>query len=609
MSPAADPLTHRRLAQATWIFVDLGVLLRVARYLMDYPLWWDEAFLAVNFIRRDYRDMLLPLDYNQVCPVLFLWIELAVVRLVGFSAWSLRLFPLVCAVLGVVVFRHAAGRVVRGLPLLLAVAIFAVSFHPIRHAADVKPYATDLLVGLVLLALVFEWRRTPDRSVWLWVLAAVGPLALALSHPAVFVAGGVVVGLLPAVAQARRRHVWLAYALFVANTALTFALLYAVFTRAQSSATLGAMQAQWTAAFPPLGDPLALLRWMASVHTGGMFAYPCGGERGASSLTTFLFVVGSAVLWRQGRRTVVLSCLAPFGVALAAAALRRYPYGGVAHGSPARVMQYLVPGICLLAGVGASAILARIADRRLRHAGLGAGLVALAGIGIVPLVLESSHPYRSVHAQRARQFARRFWPEFTAGAVPVCLLWDLGLRRWDSRNLNVAVYLCNQQIYSPPRRRGEAPQWRAVSAARPLRCVLPLAEPDEPAVAAWLDAVKTAHDLREHRRLLVNMAEPEAPPRIEPYHVFEFVPRSGRISGRRDGVEKGRDPVEQLAAADVEDVGMPRAGDLDERSGGREGDGEALGVGRGNEGITGAVDDQGRHHHPGSQVKRARAGQ
>ena len=45
----------RRLAQATWAFVGLGVLLRIARYLMDYPLWWDEAFLAVNFIRRDYR--------------------------------------------------------------------------------------------------------------------------------------------------------------------------------------------------------------------------------------------------------------------------------------------------------------------------------------------------------------------------------------------------------------------------------------------------------------------------------------------------------------------------------------------------------------------------
>ena len=183
MSPGSDPLTDDRrpldttppgaaalwterwLERATWAFVGLGVLLRVVRYLMDYPLWWDEAFLAVNFIRRGYLDLLRPLDYSQVCPILFLWIELTVVKLAGFSEWSLRLFPLACAGASVVVFRHVAGRVVRGVPLLLAVGIFAVSFHPIRHAADVKPYASDLLVALVLLVPVFAWlaRPGPDR--------------------------------------------------------------------------------------------------------------------------------------------------------------------------------------------------------------------------------------------------------------------------------------------------------------------------------------------------------------------------------------------------------------------------------------------------------------
>src|SRR5262245_47731940 len=99
------PWSDRRLEQATWFFVALGILLRVARYLLDYPLWWDEAFLAVNFIRRDYLDLLLrPLDYNQVCPILFLWGELTVVKLLGFSEWSLRLLPLASAVGSVVLF-------------------------------------------------------------------------------------------------------------------------------------------------------------------------------------------------------------------------------------------------------------------------------------------------------------------------------------------------------------------------------------------------------------------------------------------------------------------------------------------------------------------------
>ena len=48
----------RWLTQATWAFVALGVMLRIARYPMNYPLWWDEAFVAVNFLRRDYFDLL-----------------------------------------------------------------------------------------------------------------------------------------------------------------------------------------------------------------------------------------------------------------------------------------------------------------------------------------------------------------------------------------------------------------------------------------------------------------------------------------------------------------------------------------------------------------------
>ncbi len=111
------PTNHgRRLDRAVWGFVALGVALRLARYAMDYPLWWDESFVAVNLLRRGFLDLLRPLDYGQVCPVLFLWAELAVVRLLGFNEWTLRLFPLLCAVASVPLFAFAAGRVLPGVP-------------------------------------------------------------------------------------------------------------------------------------------------------------------------------------------------------------------------------------------------------------------------------------------------------------------------------------------------------------------------------------------------------------------------------------------------------------------------------------------------------------
>ena len=60
--------------------------------------------------------------------------------------------------------------------------------------------------------------------------------------------------------------------------------------------------------------------------------------------------------------------------------------------------------------------------------------------------------------------------------TPVCLRWDLGIGEWDSTNLNVAVYLCNQMIYSPHRRHPQEQGLQPISASRPLRCVSPLAD-------------------------------------------------------------------------------------------------------------------------------------
>ena len=531
-----------RAGRAALAFVGLGVLLRVARYALDFPLWWDEAFVAVNLLRRDYAGLLRPLDYGQVCPLLFLWVERAAVGICGFSGWSLRAFPLACAIAGVVLFRHAAGRVLAGLPLLMATAIFAVAYHPIQHAADVKPYASDLLAALALTAIALEWLRRPDRVGWLWGLAAAGPVAVALSHPSAFVAGGVGLALAgPAWKAGWRARVALAG--FGAAAAGTFAALYLIFTRAQARATLPAMGADWSGSFPPLDSPITLGRWLVRVHSGSMLAYPAGGEGGGSLATLAMVALGAVVLWRSRRRTALGLCLLPMGMALIAAALHRYPYGGSANGASARVMQYAAPGICLLAGLGGATLLDSFRRPRARSFSIGAALLGLVAVGLVPAARDVIHPYRAVPAQRAREFARRFWPEVGRGAEVACLRWDFGVGGGDSIHLGRPVALCNQAIYSPGRRAG-GPRWGAISADHPLRCVLCDARPaDGPAVASWLGGMTTRFDLRDRKVLVIDLAEPGARPRPERYEIFEFAPRRDPGPGPLSGPTASAAPV------------------------------------------------------------------
>ena len=44
-----------RIGRATWWLVALGVALRIGRYAMHYPLWWDEAFLAARRLIDDVK--------------------------------------------------------------------------------------------------------------------------------------------------------------------------------------------------------------------------------------------------------------------------------------------------------------------------------------------------------------------------------------------------------------------------------------------------------------------------------------------------------------------------------------------------------------------------
>ncbi len=51
--------------------------LRLARYLWRDSLWGDEAMLAGSIVGRSFRALVPPLDYGQLAPVPFLWLERA----------------------------------------------------------------------------------------------------------------------------------------------------------------------------------------------------------------------------------------------------------------------------------------------------------------------------------------------------------------------------------------------------------------------------------------------------------------------------------------------------------------------------------------------------
>lgn len=515
------------------LFVVLGVLARVARYYLCFPLWDDESFLCVNFIDRGYADLLRPLDYHQVAPVLFLWIERAAVQLLGYSEYSLRLFAFACSLSSVFLFRRVAERLLSGPALIFAVAIFAVSYPGIRYAAEAKPYGSDMFVSLVMLSLVVDWLQRSEVS-RLWWLTVLMPVALGVSYPAVFAGGGLslVVGW-KLWREGGSRNNWLAWMAWNLTLVASFAFWFWFAGRTQSGAEGGFMGDFWRLHFPPIREPWKLPFWMLWTHASDFLAYPLGGPNWASSLTLMFCFLG---LWHlfQKRQFVLLGLLfGPQSLHFFAAALQRYPYGG--H---VKFSQYLAPMICCLIAVGVARCLEWWTRRghSMRRA-FAFDCAVLAAIGCGVICRDAAVPYKTRSDYRARAFAQAFWFGAQSTEEVICLKSDLGLDFVPEQHRELswsAQYRCNRAI-EVSRGHLTPADLSSVTKDHPLRCVIyrdARFELDQKLLDRWLADMQVDYELVAHEslpfpRYAKNDTRLVA---VEYIDSYKFVPRTGSLT-------------------------------------------------------------------------------
>ncbi len=564
-------------AQRRWLLalMVVGVVLRLTRYLLRFPLWEDEAMLSANLLDRGYGGLLQPLHYCQVAPTLFLWGQLTLVKLLGFNEYTLRLIPFVCGLGSLLLFRHVAGRMLQGTALVLSVGLFAVAYPMTRYAAEAKPYGCDLLLALAMLALTIEWLRQPHQTRWLWYLAGlVGP-AVGYSFPAIFMAGGVSLviawvmianthrphplSLSGVPAQRVRARGALAWIVYNVILVASFAAVLIVSKHAVGETNQQTMEeTHWANTFPPVGQPLKLPLWLLETHAGAMLGYPVGGPNWGSSFSLLCVIAGVAALVRRRQWLLLGLLLAPLGLNFVAAVLHRFPYGG--H---ARMTLFLAPAFCTLIAVGLtvglawleghrrrvpslvvphgtmSATAVRLTSRAWKWNGCTIVLALLALLGAGSWLRDVTQPYKSGTTLRAREFAQWFWFEMAHQSELVSCETDLKTDLSPGK-LNCgwsSLYFCNQRIYSPRHARGAKPDLDHVSVERPLRCVLyrsPKEEqespsPDPQTRQRWLEKMQADYDLVAHDTYPFAAYDKSDRRQISDDYVevFKFVPKGG----------------------------------------------------------------------------------
>jgi hypothetical protein len=440
-SSSTDDPSQLRLGRWFAGFIAVGIFLRLALLLIALPIWGDQAALGLSIVDRSYSQLLGPLDNQQVAPIGFLWSQRAIYQLLGMSEIVMHLLPALAGIAALALFAFWARSLTTLPAATIAVGCLAVTSILIRESAELKPYSCDLLATLLLISPATRYILRKQYR-WLICLILAAPVALVMSFPAIFTAGGVGLALAVVALAALRRGSWgpaVLVAIFAFVVTGAFRLLLWPVAAAQYQQTSAFMRAYWSDSFPP-ANPAKFLLWFLQIHSGSMFAYPFEASDPPWCAPVFvLFVVGLLSWFFEKRWALLGLLLAPFGLTLIAAAMRRYPYGGAA-----RIAQHLAPAIVLFIGIGTAKIIDRMsATPRWRIAATQFVFVTLLIVGAIGLMTELFFPSGARQAQiDTRQFVRSRWSGSAADPAVVALVPDAALpleMRWYLRERNAGI--------------------------------------------------------------------------------------------------------------------------------------------------------------------------
>jgi len=367
--------------------VVLGVALRVWAYAAPTSFWLDEILLARSIVELPAQRLLTqPLQLDQVAPRGFLLVEKIAVIGLGHSELALRLFPFLCGVAGVFLFRRLAERLLDGLGASLALALFAVGIPFIWHGAEVKQYELDATITILLMLLALDLEEHGASTTRLVLVGLAGFALSWFSQPSALVMGGLGVALAVQWLTSHDRSTGRALLITMPMWALGCVVAVVAGRQSMTPSTRAFMHDFWQQGFLPLPlKSLADLRWFWD-QAMSVFTDPTLLRYRWPGIYLVVAALGLVASWRA-RRNVALLLLGPIVLALAAAVAHQYPFRG-------RLMFYLIPNLLLAIAAGAEWT-RRLANRL--HPNLGGVLVLGLLAPPVAALAEPPPPYDIEH--------------------------------------------------------------------------------------------------------------------------------------------------------------------------------------------------------------------
>ena len=386
-----------------WLIALAGAVFRVRSWLHWRSLWLDEIYLAHSVVTRDLRGLLLrPLDYWQAAPAGFLVLQRWCVDLFGAGERSLRLASLLASLASLPLFFALARKLLSLRGTLLAMVLFSCLAPLVYYAQEAKQYSLDVFFSIAILysaTLVWGDPKSVKKRL---TFAIIGAPGIFFSICSIFVlAGAAVVLIVGRIVQTKRVSAALPMALALLVWVALEVLNVRVFLQPlMHGPQRDGLYKYWltAGAFPP-PTPDLFFAWVWKSVRGIIGSYETMYISG-SELGMFLVLVGAAGLIIAKRTWVAMLLLSPLPMGVAAALLRKYPFGD-------RLALYLVPSLALLMAAGIDFLWGKEDGKRTMLGMLLA--VMLIGGSVARCVYVYRNPDGREETREAFDWIRRNW--------------------------------------------------------------------------------------------------------------------------------------------------------------------------------------------------------
>ena len=323
-----------------WGILLFGIFLRIYLYFRNRSLWQDEASLAMNLVHRSFGELTQALDYYQAAPIGFLFTEKFFISIFGPYDYVMRFFPLLSGILAIYfIYRFAQAHI--GSAGLFALAITSVSWSLVYYASELKQYSSDVMVTSLLLFLAGNSFKRKTEAKDFFLLGFVGSLIIWISHPSVFILGGIGLALFFEKLTRKEYAPWGWILGIGASWLLSFGIEY--FVSLRHIVADGYMIEYWRKAYVP-SPPWTNKAWYIKTY----FYFLDFAFHNASPMMAW-FVIGLSSLGVLSvsirNRKVALILASPFVIVFFASMLERYPIKN-------RFILFLVPLVFLLMAEG-----------------------------------------------------------------------------------------------------------------------------------------------------------------------------------------------------------------------------------------------------------------